>query len=387
MPGKHRRNKQPPGGLSIVLGMFLGGIVLALGAAGLIWLFSTDTSGLPPAAKDLSTFNSFYLRAYFRFNSGTLQAPAARTDGVFEIQPGESAQSICQRLAFEGWVPSAELVVNYLVYTGGDRLIGSGLFLLRAGQNTREIADALVSGKSKVRSLTVFAGWRLEEIAQALPASGIPMATGDFLAAAGSRPGTGTGLDGLYRAIPEGRTLEGFLLPGAYTVPPGETAAGLVQRMALTFQQSIPPDWIAAYQTHGLDLYKAVTLASIVQREGRVDEELPMIASVFYNRLQLNMPLQTDPTVQYALGYQAGRGGWWANPLLDDDFSIDSPYNTFLYYGLPPGPISNPGLPALQAVAFPAESPYLFFRAACDESGRHNFAKTNAEHNANACGE
>jgi UPF0755 protein len=112
---------------------------------------------------------------------------------------------------------------------------------------------------------------------------------------------------------------------------------------------------------------------------------MPLIASVFFNRLQRNGKLETDPTVQYALGFQAGRGGWWAIPLTDSDFSIDSPYNTYLYYGLPPGPICNPGLPALQAVAFPAESSYLFFRAACDGSGRHNFAETDAQHDANAC--
>jgi cell division protein YceG involved in septum cleavage len=136
--------------------MFLAGLVLSLAAAGALWLLSADTSGLPPADEDLSGFNRFYLRAYLRINADILNAPSARFDGIFEIQQGESVQSICSRLEAEGWVPSSELIVNYFVYTGGDRKIGSGIFLLRAGQNTREIADALVSGKSKVRSLTVF---------------------------------------------------------------------------------------------------------------------------------------------------------------------------------------------------------------------------------------
>jgi UPF0755 protein len=382
-----RRSRNRPNPSRIILWMFLGGLVLALAAAGLMWMLSADTAGLPRAAVDLSTFNRLYYRAYLRWNSDVLNAPSARADGVFEVRTGETAQEICRRLEAEGWIPSADLIAGYLIYTGGDRSIGSGLFLVHAGESPREIADSLASGTSKVRSLTVFAGWRLEEIAQALPASGIAIPPADFLAAANARPGAGSALDALYREIPEGSPLEGFLLPGTYNVPPGETGAGLVQRMAQAFQQSVLPDWIAGFGAHGLTLHQAVTLASIIQREARLDEEMPLIASVFYNRLRLNMPLQTDPTVQYALGFVADRGGWWANPLLEGDFSVDSPYNTFLYFGLPPGPISNPSLAALKAVAFPVESDYLFFRAACDGSGRHNFAETNLQHMANACGE
>jgi UPF0755 protein len=227
----------------------------------------------------------------------------------------------------------------------------------------------------------------MEEIGQALTASGIPIPPADFLAAASARPGTGTDLDSLFIEIPSGVSLEGFLFPGTYNVPPGGTADDLVQRMLRAFRQSVPSDWVAAYGAHGLNLHQAVTLASIIQREAKLEDEMPMIASVFYNRLKQNMPLQTDPTVQYAIGFQADRNGWWANPILESDFSLDSPYNTYLYPGLPPGPICNPDAAALQAVAFPADSTYLFFRAACDGSGRHNFAETNLQHMANACGE
>jgi len=110
-----------------------------------------------------------------------------------------------------------------------------------------------------------------------------------------------------------------------------------------------------------------------------------MIASVFLNRMAINMKLDSDPTVQYAAGYQEGRGGWWTNPLSLADLQIDSPYNTYIYNGLPPGPISSPSLAAMQAVATPAQSPYYYFRAACDGSGRHNFARTFEEQVQNAC--
>jgi UPF0755 protein len=134
-----------------------------------------------------------------------------------------------------------------------------------------------------------------------------------------------------------------------------------------------------------LNLYKGVILASIVSREAIVEDEMPLIASVFYNRLNGGEKLETDPTVQYALGYNEAQGTWWTNPLSAADLLFDSPYNTYLYPGLPPGPISNPGLAALRAVAFPAQTPYKYFRAACDGSGRHLFAETFEEHLGNAC--
>jgi UPF0755 protein len=126
-------------------------------------------------------------------------------------------------------------------------------------------------------------------------------------------------------------------------------------------------------------------MASIIQREAVVDTEMPLIASVFYNRLAAGMDLQTDPTVQYALGYNNAQGTWWTNPLSRDDLNFDSPYNTYIYYGLPPGPISNPGEAALDAVAYPAESKYYYFQARCDGSGLHNFAETFEQHQENYC--
>jgi UPF0755 protein len=112
---------------------------------------------------------------------------------------------------------------------------------------------------------------------------------------------------------------------------------------------------------------------------------MPLIASVFYNRLSAGMPLQADPTIQYALGFNAARSTWWTNPLSRTDLQFISAYNTYLHPGLPPGPISNPGLAALRAVAVPAQSDYLYFQARCDKSGLHNFARTLDEHHQNDC--
>jgi UPF0755 protein len=142
---------------------------------------------------------------------------------------------------------------------------------------------------------------------------------------------------------------------------------------------------IQGFAQQNLDLYDGVVLASIVEREAVQDEEMPLIASVFLNRLSANMKLDSDPTVQYSLGYNARQKTWWTNPLSTSDLAVDSPFNTYLYLGLPPGPIANPGLAALRAVAFPAQSPYYYFRADCDGSGRHLFATTFDEHIANGC--
>jgi UPF0755 protein len=218
----------------------------------------------------------------------------------------------------------------------------------------------------------------MEEIAASLPSSGLDITPSAFLAAA-SAPADTPGF------LPAGASAEGFLLPGTYTLPRSTSADQLVFLLLQSFSAGLTPDLQNGFSSHGLTVFQAVTLASIIQREAVVADEMPMIASVFYNRLAANMRLQTDPTVQYALGYDAAHSTWWTNPLSLDDLKVDSPYNTYLHPGLPPGPISNPGLAALQAVAAPAQSKYLYFQARCDKSGLHNFAETLEQHQQNNC--
>jgi UPF0755 protein len=381
------RIKAPSGPSAVFLSILLGGLVLSLLASCSMLLFSAESGApLPQAAENLSTFDLLYLRAYLRLQYDLLRSPSVSTDGVFEVYSGETAAEICGRLQAESWVPDAALVCKYLQYTGGDRSIGSGLFLIRAGQSPMEIADSLANAESKIRVFTVFPGWRMEEIAEALEGSGISISSAEWMLAALGHPNSGGGLGSLYAEIPSWAGLEGFLFPAEYRVAPGETADHLAERMALQFLQAMPDDWTAAVHSRGLTVYQAVTMASIIQREAILEEEMPLIASVLYNRLARNMLLQIDSSVQYAVGYQEDRGGWWANPLHDVDLGINSPFNTYRYEGLPPAPICNPGSAALQAVAHPAVSTYLYFRAACDDSGRHNFAETYIQHLANACG-
>jgi UPF0755 protein len=185
--------------------------------------------------------------------------------------------------------------------------------------------------------------------------------------------------------LPPAASLEGYLSPGSYKLHRNVSVEQMLGAFLDQFTTQLTPDLLEGFETQGLNLHQAVILASIVERESVDDNEMPMIASVFFNRLAAGMRLDTDPTVQYALGYNEYQNTWWTNPLSLDDLEVDSFYNTYRYSGLPPGPIAAPSLAALQAVAYPALTPYYYFRAACDDSGGHVFAKSFEEHVGNAC--
>ncbi len=188
-------------------------------------------------------------------------------------------------------------------------------------------------------------------------------------------------------AKPEGASLEGFLFPDTYLIPSeGATALEFITKQLDAFRIQVEPLYqqsqIAGTSTS--DLYSALILASIVEREAVVAEERPAIAGVYLNRLAQGMKLEADPTVQYALGYQPAANQWWKTPVFLEEYSsVDSPYNTYLYAGLPPGPIACPGLSSIQAALQPAQHSYLFFVAIPDGSGRHVFAETFEEHQQN----
>jgi len=314
------------------------------------------------------------------WNAGELTQPCdpAGAEQAFVIEPGDTVLSISKRLEEAGLIRSAQIFRTYLHWTGTDTTIQTGTYRHSPARSGREIADMLKSTSLTEVAFNILPGWRMEEIAASLPSSGLDIPPETFLAAA-SAPANATGI------IPAGAIAEGFLSPGEYTLQRTTSAEQLVFLLLQGFSSRLTPELRSGFSNHGLTVYQAVTLASIIQREAMQDVEMPMIASVFYNRLASNMPLQADPTVQYALGYNAVKGTWWTNPLSAQDLEFNSPYNTYVYPGLPPGPISNPGLAALQAVAAPAQSSYYYFQARCDGSGLHNFAVSLEQHYQNNC--
>ncbi|OGO72443.1 MAG: hypothetical protein A2Z37_06820, partial [Chloroflexi bacterium RBG_19FT_COMBO_62_14] len=297
-----------------------------------------------------------------------------------EVSPGETAGDVAARLQDAGIVRNAALFRAYLRYRGLDVGIKTGGYFVRGSMSVRQLADTLQTALPEESVLTIPEGWRVEQIAAALPVDGISFGPEDFLAAAGEAPTGYSFSSDLAGLMPS----EGFLFPDTYRLSETTSAPDFVHLMLDNFEQRLTQDIRQGFTSQGLSLYRAVTLASIVEREAAAADERPLIASVFLNRLSAGMNLDADPTVQYALGWQT-EGGWWKAPLTEYDLEIDSPYNTYRYPGLPPGPIANPGLDSLRSVAFPAESAYLYFRALCDGSGMHAFATSFEEHLQNAC--
>jgi UPF0755 protein len=295
----------------------------------------------------------------------------------FRIEQGEAIASVAKRLEESSIIADAQAFYDYVVYTGLDLTIQSGNYTLSPALSVIDIAHELQDSTPQDITFVILPGWRMEEIAASLPTSGLDISPQAFLAAAKTPPQV--------LGLTSPATMEGFFFPDSYIVPRSTTVEQLLEAIARNFAFHITDDMRSGFAAQGLDVYQAVTLASIVERESIHDEEQALIASVFINRLKSGMALGSDPTVQYSLGYNSVQNTWWTNPLSLEDLKFDSPYNTYVYAGLPPAPIANPSLGALQAVAFPQTSQYYYFQAKCDNSGYHIFEVTFEEHLANRC--
>ena len=251
----------------------------------------------------------------------------------------------------------------YARATGGDRNIKPGTYLIKHGTPWKDIISALNGGHGLVNTITIPEGYSIAQITPLLartlkvPADSVTAAVRDT-----------SMLAKLDIPVP---TLEGYLFPDTYAFPAGTTARQAVREMVYDFERRWKPEWDSSAADLKINRNDLVTMASIVEREARLPEERPVIAAVYYNRLQKGMLLQADPTVQYALGHHVGR-------VLYKDLTTESPYNTYTHKGLPPGPIASPGVASLAAAANPASVPYLYFVAGRD--GHHEFRTTLQEH-------
>jgi UPF0755 protein len=365
----------------ILLFIGLGGMIAVGGLASLgIPRYAAQVFGAPSARHSEFSRLIYAIRLVLYETDLTVPVDSFGAAQAFKINMGESVNAIANRLDEQGLIRNAEAFRLYMIYAGLDTTVQAGDYQISPAYSAMEIARALQDATPLEVPFNVLAGWRMEEVAAALPTSGLNVRPEEFLRAARQLDP-----DYLPPAFTDVSQLEGFIFPGTYqferTISADEMIAAFFQR----FDESVTAEMRAGFERQGLSLYEAVIMASIVQREAVLIEEAPLIASVFLNRHRIGMRLDSDPTVQYAVGYQRDQGTWWKNPLTWDDLAIESPYNTYRQAGFPPGPICSPGTAALEAVAFPAQSPYFFFRARCDNSGRHNFAVTYAEHRAFAC--
>ncbi len=350
------------------------------------WQTIVRDSGISSLEADpsLNPAQRFYLQTYLANQGDALRRPAGDAGEIqFEISAGATADIVIDDLVAVGLLNNPDLFLNYLRYYGLDSGLQTGQFTLDGGLTIPQLAALISEGSARNITLGFLPGMRLEEMVQLLTVtSPAKIDPAEFQSLVTRRQRFDLSRYPFLNSLPPDASLEGFLYPDTYIVPPDANAVYLVDQMLQNFDRQVTPAMRQAYGALGLSLTEAVTLASIVERETMTAEERPLIASVFLNRVRAGMPLQADPTVQYAVGYQQAGNNWWKVPLTLSDLEFNHPYNTYVISGLPPGPIANPGVGSLQAVAEPAQTDYLFFVLDCfsDPVGRHVFSRTYEEH-------
>ena len=278
------------------------------------------------------------------------------------LRPGSSTRHIARQLRQEGVIPSAPAFL--LLHYWRPVALKAGEYRFDRPANALEIYDRLARGDIYVHTVVIPEGYNLWDIGTAMQQAGI-CSQQEFVQAARSQASLIADID------PGAASLEGYLFPDTYQFTRTQSLPEMISTMVHRFRQEARKIGL------GADAHRAVTMASIVEKETAAREERPLVASVYYNRLSRNMALGADPTVIYAaLVENRYRGA-----IHQSDLASDSPYNTYRHAGLPPGPIANPGHDSLVAALQPAQSEYLYFVS--DNNGHHRFARSAAEHTRN----
>jgi UPF0755 protein len=263
-----------------------------------------------------------------------------------------------------------ELTFRGAVWLSGHaRDLKAGEYQFAEPMTAREVIDKIARGDVYRRRITFREGLTIPEMAAVFEQSGFGTAAAFTQAASNATL--------ISELDPAARNLEGYLFPETYSLPRETPASVLIEQMVGLFHKALTPAIREGITAQGLSIREAVTVASLVEKETAVAGERPLVAAVYLNRKRIGMPMQADPTVIYALQL-AGR---YDGNIRRADLQFDSPYNTYRYPGLPPGPIASPGRAALEAVAQPADADYLYFVSRND--GSHVFSRTLAEHNRN----
>ncbi|MBW3554389.1 MAG: endolytic transglycosylase MltG [Gemmatimonadetes bacterium] len=284
------------------------------------------------------------------------------------VRPGASFSEIADSLDSKGILDANPLFRGWARVTGAAGDVKAGTYEFREGAGWRKVLDDLTAGRVASDRLVVPEGWDIGRIAPAL--ARLAGWSTDSLAAYMLDSATAA------RFQVPGPTLEGYLYPATYVVPAGASVDSVLSRMVREYRRRIwTPERRALADSAGMSEREVVTLASIVEKEAKVADEMPAMAAVYLNRMEIGMPLQADPTIQYALGEHQSR-------LLFShiDSVADHPYNTYRRRGLPPGPIGSPSVGAVDAVLDPADVNYLYFVARDD--GSHVFNRHLVDHNA-----
>ena len=319
----------------------------------------------------------------FVFFQGARPASTSSATKLFVVTKGEGVRAIAGALSDAKLIRS-KMFFEYLVWRHGDQSrFQAGSYELSPSMTAAEVERALVQGKpiTNEREVTILEGWTLDDIAAYLEAQGVS-SKADFFAQAGesaknvrsgSLPDWGASFPSL-ASRPANASLEGYLFPDTYRIYADSDAKALVRKMLGNFEAKFTPQMRQDAAAQGKSVHQIVTMASILEREVRGDEDRAMVADIFWRRVAAGRGLEADSTVNYLTGS--------SKPSVSyEDTKIDSPWNTYKYKGLPPGPIGNPSLSALLAALHPKANPYWYFLT--DKDGNVHYAKTLDEHNAN----
>ena len=351
-------------------------LVYLLLAAWVLFVASTATSKLEGTQAVVAADASLGSGALVTITA----APATDDDGslVVEVVQGSGADAIATQLLARGVLAETGRFHALLGFTGLGSQLRAGRYEFEPGTPAAEVIRKMQRGLTHEVVLVVPEGLRVEEVGELVVGLGVASIAEWETALALPRR------EPSLRSRPAGADLTGYLFPATYPLSEDTNAAGLLEAMVRAFEGAVSPAMRSQIEASDMTLHEVLTLASIIEREALLPEERRIIASVFLNRIEAGIALYADPTVQFAI--TAGSesrppDGWWKRGLTLEDLAFDSPYNTYIVAGLPPGPIANPGLGAILAVLRPADTDYQYFVAVGD--GSHAFAETLEEHEAN----
>ncbi len=282
------------------------------------------------------------------------------------IEKGTPSYQISQILQREGVVRHWYWFLAYLKVMKHSAHLQAGEYLFEQPISVAQVADKLIRGQVYYREVTIPEGYSLFEIADLVQQKGL-LASDDFLQAVRQ-------VNKLSDLVSLQGNLEGYLFPDTYRLTRGTRAEEFVGMMTSKFKDIYAKKLELPLKQSPYSLNEVITMASLIEKETAVDEERPLVAAVFYNRLKRKMPLQCDPTVIYAVKLK----GDYHGKILQSHLEVDSPYNTYVRLGLPPAPIANPGIRSIEAALTPAHVDYLYFVS--NNNGGHTFSKTLEEH-------
>lgn len=318
------------------------------------------------------------------YAAGQLRPVKPGDDEVRVLIPqGMGSGEIAAVLEQQGVIRDGFIFKIYLRYTGQGGHFQAGEYTIKPGLTLDQIIAKLNAGdtvKEEMIQFTIPEGFTIEQIADRLSEQQF-IDRHTFMELLADQPPSWSSpwADEIPARDKLKHPLEGYLFPETYEMKKGSTEAELLNRMLHELDrkiQELPEDWKVQLEAKKISFHQMMTIASLIEREVVVPEERPIVAGVIFNRLRVHMKLQIDATVQYALGKQKER-------LFEKDLQVDSPYNTYLHEGLPPGPIASPSLDAIKAVLYPKETNYLFYVTKKDGSQEHWFAETFKQHQEN----